>query len=204
MPEDVETGIPQEGFNAHTFFEQHKSRIGLYCALFAAALVVAAVFQVISHKRRQAAGLALAQAVGADDYRKVIAQYGSSTAGADAELLLAAKQREEKKYDDAAATLRDFIARHSDHPLISGAWLSLGATIEAQGKHDEALQTYTDLISKYSGSYSTPFAMIAQANIQREKGNAEEARRTIENMMAQFPDSPVVEEGRRLLMLLTN
>jgi TolA-binding protein len=203
MPEPADTGIPQEGFDAHSFFEQHKSRIGLYAALFAAALVIYGVSQILIHNRNQAARDALAKATAAADYRQVVEKYGSSKAGADATLLLAAKLREEKKYDEAAALLRDFISKHSTHPLISGAWLSLGATLEAQGKHDEAMQTYTDLISKHSTSYSTPFAMMAQAGIQRDKGNAEEARRTIENMMSQFPDSPVTQEGQRLLQMMS-
>jgi TolA-binding protein len=202
MPENADQGIPQEGFNAHTFIEQNRSRIGLIAALLAVGLVVFGVVQAVAHKRNQAATQALAAATDTAGYQKVLDQYASTTAGGDAALLLAAKQREEKKYEESAATLRNFIANHSSHPLISGAWLSLGATIEAQGKLDDAMQTYSDLISKFSTSYSTPFAMMAQANIQREKGNTDEARRTLENMMSQFPDSPVTQEGQRLMQML--
>jgi TolA-binding protein len=203
MPENADQGIPQEGFDAHTFIEQNKSRIGLIAAVVAVALVVFGVVQTVSNSRDKAATQAFAAATDDAGYRKVMDQYGSTRAGGDAALILAAKLREEKKYDESVALLKSFISSHSSHPLISGAWLSLGATLEAQGKLDEAMQTYADLISKFSTSYSTPFAMMAQANIQRQKGNNEDARRTLENMMSQFPDSPVTQEGRRLMQMMS-
>jgi TolA-binding protein len=189
-------------FDAELFWEQHKSKVLLGTAAIIAALVIFAGWQISAQRTAIAAQSALASAKSADDYAKVIMEFAGSPAAGNAHLLLAASQREAKKYAEAVATLRAFGEKYPSHPFAGGGLLSLGATLEAQGKTDEAVQTYQQVATKFAATYSAPVAALAQAGILRAQGKTDEARSAYESIIAQFPDSFLIRDAQVQLQTL--
>jgi TolA-binding protein len=190
------------GFDPYLFWIQHKGKIMLYGALFVAALFIFGISQAVSAKKTAASTAALATATSVEDFQKIITDYAGTPAAADAQLKLAAKLRDEKKYDEAIATLQKFSTDHPTSPLISGAMLSLGATQELAGKLDDAMQTYQQCAVKYPHSYGGPISMLRQASLLQNKGKNDEARRVYENVIAQYQGTYFAQSATQSLSLL--
>src|SRR5207237_116107 len=114
-------------------------KVVAYVALLVIGVVIFGLYEYTNERRTAEVERLFSQAHTASAYREVANKFPRTVAGGDAELMLAASLRNEKKYDEAAATLKSFIDRNGTHPLIDGAWISLAATQEAQGKFDEAM-----------------------------------------------------------------
>ena len=201
MPIDSEISATP-GFEPHIFWEAHKGKIIFYSALLIGALLIFSIYEYTTSERVKASGALFAQAKTADDYKAVIEKYPHTISAGNASLLLAQTLRDEKKYDDAVATLRKFTQDFPDHPLLSTGWLSLAETLEAQGKTDEAASTFQQVTSKFPDSYSAPIAALEQANLLRLRGKNDEARVAYENILTQYRDSYCAQEATRDLRLL--
>ena len=119
------------GFDPMVFWIQHRTKIVLLAAVLVVGLITFAVSEYIRTRNNTAAEELFAKAESPDSLRKVIAEYPSTAAAGNAQLMLAAKLREEKKFGESTTTLRAFIEKHPEHQLISGAWTSIGANLEA-------------------------------------------------------------------------
>ena len=111
----------------------------------AAALIVAVLAMVgyagyrfyVNHRDASAADL-LGNAKSAEDYQAVIARYPGTPAGGSAYLLLAEKQRNEKKFADSNSTLQAFIEKNPEHELGPIAQLTMAANLQAMPVQDGA------------------------------------------------------------------
>lgn len=189
----------EHGFDPVLFWHEHKSKIILYSVLLIAGLTIYALYSVNQHKKSAEARTQLASAKTIEDYAKVASDFPGTLTAAHAQMLLAEKQRKEKKYTDSIATLRKLIADNPDYPLLPGAYLSLAETQQANGQTDDALLTYRDIVNNYANSYAAPFAALAKGHIYRAQGNKEEARKAYEAVISQFPDSELIQEASRAL-----
>ena len=183
------------GFDPLVFWIQHKSKIVMLAVVFAVALAAFAISEYLRTSTNAAAQKLLASGNSAEVYQKVITEYPKTAAAGNAHLLLAAKLREEGKYDESTATVRSFIDKYPEHPLISGGWTSIAANLEAQGKPDEALTTYQKVTTAYANSFSAPLALLAQARLLATKGKPDEARRLYEQVMTQYQDNMVAQQA---------
>jgi len=194
--------VSPEVFESPEFWEEHKNKILIYGAVILLALGGYGIYALTSQRKTAAAETAYAQAATAAEFQAVTHDYAGTTAAGNAALQLADKLRSEKKYDEAAAAARDFIAKYPDHPLIGGAWVSLATTYELQGKLDEALSTYQEAAVKYPEAYSTPLAMNSQARILTQQGKKEDAKRIYQDVVARYPQSLFAHEAMRELRFL--
>src|SRR5262249_39692971 len=115
-----------------------------------------------------------------------IARYSGTPAGASAYLLLAQKQREEKKFAEANATLQRFIEANPDHDFVPTARLAMAANLESTGKDDEALTIYQQVAAQYANTYNGPPALISQVPILKAKNRIEDARRVCEDILTKY------------------
>lgn len=187
------------GFEPLLFWDQHKGKILLYAALLAVALISFAAYQMATQRKLAAAADQLAQASNEEDYRRLIQKFPRTTAAANAQLLLAAQLRAEKKYDESNAVLKSLLDQTPDYSLADGASLSMAANYEAQGKTSEAIETYQQISSRFAGFYSAPVAAISRANLLKATGKADEAKRAYENVLTQFPQSLLARDASREL-----
>lgn len=184
------------------FWEIHKGKIIVYGSLLLLGAIAFGAYSFQQEAKRTAAGAAYSAAHTPGELEEVIRSYMGTVVAGDAALQLADQQRQEKKYDEAVATLRAFIAKNPEHPLIAGAWLSLANTLEVQGKTEEALDVYQQTGSKYPKSYAAPIALISEARLRVQAGHPEAAKPLYEGLIARFPKSLYAREAMRELRFL--
>ena len=197
----TETAAP-EGFDLLVFWYHNRRKILIYAGFIVAAFAVYGIFEFVNQQRRAESQQLFAKAESVADFRKVMEAYPGTRVAGNAALEIAAKLREEKKYDEAVTVLRNFIAKYPEHPLVNGAWTSLAATYELQGDLDKALDTYQQVASKSPNAFTTPVAMMAQARIYAQKGKKDDARRIYQDVLARYQDSIFGSEASRELRFL--
>lgn len=199
MPTDP---VYPESLEPMEFWDEHKTKILIYGGLLIIVLAGYGIFALTSYQKRTAAAAAYAEATTAANFQQVARDYSGTVTAGNADLRLADKLRDEKKYDEALGTLRDFIAKSPEHPLASGAWTSLASTYELQGKVDEAIDAYQQAATKFPSAYTTPLAMNSQARLLAQKGKKEEAQRLYQDVAARYPESVFAREAMRELRFL--
>ncbi len=183
------TPPPKDEFDLLVFWMQHQRKVIAIASLLAVALLVFLAAEFLRIQKLTGSARALSTATDETALRKVLSDYPGTAAAGEAHLLLAERLRKAGKLDEAATTLRAFIDKSPEHPLISGAWTSLAATQEMQGKTDEALSTYQRVSTSFSTSFSAPVALLGQARIFKQKGKTEDARRIYDQVINQFPET---------------
>ncbi len=171
---------------AHVFWLRFQKEIAaaLIIALF--AMVGFAGYRFYANHRDSKAAELLGNAKTAEEYQDVIARYAGTPAGASAYLLLAEKQRNEKKFVEANTTLQSFIDKNPEHEFAPTAQLIMAGNLEAMGKNDEALAIYQQVAVKYPNSFSAPLAMISQVPLLKAKNRIEDARRVCEEILTKY------------------
>jgi TolA-binding protein len=184
------------------FWERFKKEI--IAALIVASLAVIGFtgYRYYSDRRAAAASASLARAKTAQEYQQVIASYPNTPAAADAYLLLAEVQRNEKKFAEANTTLQTFVDKFPDQEFVSTARMAMAANLESMGKSDEALAMYQRIATTYPNSFNAPLALLSQVFILKGKNKSDEARRVCETILTQYRTSFWASEAVQELRLL--
>lgn len=184
------------------FFERFKKEIIAVLIVVLVALLGFTGYRFYSDRRSAAASASLASAKTAQEYQQVIARYPNTPAAADAYLLLAELQRNDKKFADANMTLQAFIDKSPQNEFVSTARMAMAANLESMGKSDQALAMYQQIATTYPNSFNAPMALLAQVYILKGKNRNDEARRAVETILSQYRNSFWVGEAVQELRLL--
>ena len=184
------------------FWERFKVEIAAVLLIALLAIVGFGVYRFYSDRRNSAASALLGSAKSTEDYQQVIARYPATPAGADAYLLLAQAQRDERKFAEANGTLEVFIAKNPDHEFVATARMAMAANLESLGKTDEALSMYQKIAATYPKNFNAPLALLSQVHILKVKNQTEEARRVCEKILTDYRESFWAGEAGRELRLL--
>lgn len=184
------------------FWERFKKTITAALLIVLIAVIAFTGYRFYSDRRAVAASALLASAKSAQEYQQVIDRYPSTPAAADAFLLLAEAQRNEKKFADANTTLQTFITKYRQHEFVSTARMAMAANLESMGKADEALTIYQQVASAYSNSFNAPMALLSQVYILKAKNRNEDARKICETVLTQYRTSFWASEAMQQLRML--
>jgi TolA-binding protein len=184
------------------FWERFKTPITVVLLIGLLAVLAFTGYRFYLDRRAEAASALLASARSAQEYEQVIARYPNTAAAADAYLLLAEAQRNEKKFAEANTTLQTFIAKYPQHEFVSTARMAMAANLESLGKTDEALAMYQQIASTYSNSFNAPMALLSQVYILKAKGRNDDARRICETVLTQYRTSFWASEAMQQLRLV--
>src|SRR5947208_3160536 len=184
------------------FWERFKKPIIAALLIVLIALIAFTGYRFYSDRRVLVASALLASAKSAQEYQQVIDSYPSTPAAADAYLLLAEAQRNEKKFAEANTTLQAFISKYPQHELVSTARMAMAANLESRGKADEALTIYQQVASVYPNSFNAPMALLSQVYILKAKNRNEDARKICETVLTQYRTSFWAGEAMQQLRLL--
>lgn len=184
-----QTPEDSHSFDPVVFWIQNKSGIQAIAGLFAAGLVFYGVSEWNSARKDASASEAFAAAKTPEQLAAFVSGNSGIPLAGNAALLLAEKQRAEKKFDEAIATLRSFLAASPAHPFAGAAYLGIAATQEQQGKAEDALTTYRNLATTDLRGFATPVAWLRIARILKAQGKNEEAKAAYESLQSQFPKS---------------
>jgi TolA-binding protein len=176
----------EPAIEARVFWMRFQKEIAAALIVILLAIAGYAGYRLYMSRRDSTAAEALGNAKTQPDYEQVIERYSGTPAGASAYLLLAQKQRDEKKLAEANATLQKFTDKYPEHDLVPTARVAMAANLEALGKNDEALAIFQQVAQKYPNSYDGPLALISQVPLLKAKGRADEARRVCEEMMTKY------------------
>src|SRR5215467_677610 len=175
--------ITDTAVEARVFWLRYQKEIAAALIVVLLAILGFGGYRLYVSRRNATAAESLGNAKTPHDYEEVIARYPGTPAGASAYLLLAQKQREEKKFAEANATLQRFIEANPDHDFVPTARLAMAANLESMGKDDEALLIYKEVATKYTDTYNGPLALISQVPILKAKNRIEDARRVCEEIL---------------------
>jgi predicted negative regulator of RcsB-dependent stress response len=184
------------------FWERFKKPITAALLIVLLAMIAFTGYRFYSDRRVAAASALLASAKSAQEYQQVIDRYPSTPAAADAYLLLAEAQRNEKKFAEANKTLETFITKYPQHEFVSTAKIAMAANLESMGKADEALTQYQQIASAYPNSFNAPVALLSQVYILKAKNRNDDARRICETILTQYRTSFWAGEAMQQLRLL--
>ncbi len=172
------------------FWERFKTEIIAVLIIAVLAILGFAGYRFYSDRRAAAASALLARAKSAEAYQEVIVNYPNTPASADACLLLAEAQRNQRKFTEATATLQVFINKNPNHEFVSTAKMAMAANLESMGKNDEALSIYQQIASIYPNNY-----------LLKSKNRIEEARRVCETILTRYRESFWAGEAAQELRL---
>src|SRR6266508_4197305 len=184
------------------FWERFKKQITAALVIVLLAVIAFTGYRFYADRRAAGASALLASAKTAQEYQQVILRYANTPAAADAYLLLAETQRNEKKFAEANTTLQTFIAKYPQHELLSTARMAMAANLESLGKTDEALAMYQQIASAYPNSFNAPLALLSQVYILKAKNRNDDARRICETILTQYRTSFWAGEAFQELRLL--
>ena len=184
------------------FWERFKKQITAALIIVLLAVMAFTGYRFYSDRRAATASALLASARSAQEYQQVIDGYPSTPAAADAYLLLAEAQRNEKKFAEANKTLETFIAKYPQNEFVSTAKMAMAANLESMGKADEALVMYQQIASTYPNSFNAPMALLSQVYILKAKNRNDDARRICETILTQYRTSIWAGEAMQQLRLL--
>ncbi|HUE41433.1 MAG TPA: tetratricopeptide repeat protein [Chthoniobacterales bacterium] len=178
---------------AQVFWLRFQKEIAAALVIAILAIIGYAGYRLYTNQRDEKAAKLLGGAKTAQEYQDVIARYPSTPAGASAYLLLAEKQRNEKKFAEANTTLQTFIDKNPEHEFAPTAQLIMAGNLEAMGKNDEALAIYQQVAVRYPNSYTAPLAMISEVPLLKAKNRIEDARRVCEEILTKYrmPGQPM-------------
>lgn len=184
------------------FWYHHRREIAIGFVILLLAAAGWGAFRFYSSKRDTDAAAQLAAANSADDFKRIISQFGGTPAGGSAYVMLGGKQRSEGQFAEANKTLQEFIDKNPKHELVPSAKITMAADLESLKKTDEALSLYQQIAAAYPRSFTAPLALISQVPLLKEKNQPEAARRACETIVSQYPDSFWAGEATRELRTL--
>ncbi len=171
---------------AQVFWLRFQKEIAAALIILILAIVGFTGYRFYTHRRNSTAAELLGKAKNPQDYQEAISRYPGTPAGASAYLLLAEKQRNEKKFAEANATLQAFIQKYPEHDFAPTAQLAMAANLESMGKNDEALTIYQQVATKYPNAYQAPLALISQVPLLKAKNRIDDARRVCEEILTKY------------------
>jgi tol-pal system protein YbgF len=127
------------------------------------------------------------------------AQAGVTPGGPEAEYQAAFVLLKDGKYDEAAAALRDFVARNPGHELAPNAMYWLGEAHYVRRDYPAALAAFEGLLKDYPGNRKTPDALLKVGYCQVELQRPGPARAALSRVVQEFPETQAAAEARARL-----
>ena len=180
------TTTTEASVEAQVFWLRFQKEIAAALIIAVLAMIGYAGYRFYASQRDSKAAELLGAAKTPEEFQAVITRYAGTPAGASAHLLLAEKQRAEKKFTDSNASLQAFIDKNPEHEFAPTAQLMMAANLEDMGKTDEALALFQQIAAKYPTSYSAPLALISQVPILKAKNRTDDARRVCEDILTKY------------------
>jgi len=123
------------------------------------------------------------------------AQAAVTPGSPEAEYQAAFNLLKEGKYDEAAAALRDFLAKHPQHELASNATYWLGEAHYVRRDYPAALAAFEGMLRDYPGARKAPDALLKSGYCQYELKRYAPARATLTRLVQEFPGTPAAAEA---------
>jgi tetratricopeptide (TPR) repeat protein len=185
----AEPSRPIPSFDPEVFWALHKQKIVLGAVLAVLILLGGSVYFGIQAIQTQNAEKAYSQANSIEGWQAVIRQFPNSVAAGNANLRIAAKLREDGKYQESDSNYETLIRQYTKYPLVVNGYMGLAANAELEKNLDKALDYYRKVIALFGNSFQAPMALLHEARITAARGSLKEARTLYESIVQRFPES---------------
>lgn len=105
-------------------------------------------------------------------------------------------------YPAAIAGMREFIARHPDHPLADNAYYWLGQTYYLNREYAPAIEAFASVGSRSPDSAKAPDALLKRGLSELELKRTEAAKRSFNDLVTRYPASDSARLAREQLLRL--
>lgn len=181
--------LTQDPAAGEQFVDKHQVKLIALALLLIIVAVVVVVQREIKKSQEETAGALLVSKSEAADLEGIIKNYEGTAAAGSATILLAEKQWEEEKEDEAIATLRGLVDSAEAHPAHATALASLAAKLRKQEKTSDAEKLLTEITEDTDARYMAAYAWIALGDIAAEKGDLEAAEKAYTTVEKDFSDN---------------
>ncbi|MFL5617204.1 MAG: tetratricopeptide repeat protein [Gemmatimonadaceae bacterium] len=130
------------------------------------------------------------------DLKKVADQYASTSAGAEAGMLLAQVKLEQADYQGAVTTLKELTARNESGPYASPLRSLLGDAYAQLGKYAEAAAEYERAAQATHAPNERALILAKIGRAQMAAGNVSKARQAWETLANQTDNAGLAAEAR--------
>ncbi len=195
---DIEKAQPA----VEQFLDNHQMKLVALALLLILAALVYVVQDKLKQGQEETAGALLVSKTATADLEGIANDFEGTAAAGSSKILLAEKQWEEGKKDEAIATLRGFIDSAEAHPARASAIGSLAAKLQKQGKTSDAEKLFTELTEDTDAGYLAAYAWITLGDIAVKKGDLAAAEKAYSTVEKDFSKTTHAQDAtkRRLLM----
>jgi TolA-binding protein len=180
---------PVSAFDLEIFWTLHKQKVLIGAALLIATFLGASIYFGFQAIQKQKAEAAYAAAASVDRWQAVIRQFPNVLAAGNSYLRIAAKLRDDGKYQESDSAYNSFIRQFPKHPLLVDGYMGLAANAELEKHPDKALEYYKEVTIQLGSSYQAPMALFHQARLTEAKGQLKEAQQLFESVVKRYPES---------------
>lgn len=184
-------------FEAETFWARHKSRILGGVAIAVAIGIGVGLWLWGQRQEGIEAQRALAEAKATEDLGKVVEQFPSTAAAAEALLRQGDIAAQAEQWDASASAYRKFLNLFPKHALVANALMGLGGAQEAMGRYPDAEDAYRRVFEEHRQSHRAAEARLALGELLAAQGRDREAREAFDTLMSVYPQSVWVQLARR-------
>jgi tetratricopeptide (TPR) repeat protein len=185
----AEPSRPISSFDPEVFWALHKQKIVLGAILAVLILLGGSVYFGMQAIQTQNAEKAYSRADSIEGWQAVIRQFPNSIAAGNAYLRIAAKLREDGKYQESDSNYETLIRQQPKYPLVVNGYMGLADNAELEKNLDKALDYYRKVTALFGNSFQAPMALFHEARITAAKGSLKEARTLYESIVQRFPES---------------
>jgi tetratricopeptide (TPR) repeat protein len=173
-----------EQFEPDVFWQNHGRKIILGLAAGAVIAVAGYFWQSSAESAREEMTTRFSQAKTAEDYERIIQDYGTKPVAANALFKLASIRFDEKRHDDAEQAYKTFIQQFPQNPLVPSARFGLAMIVEARGEFAKAKEMYQQFLGQYPSSALNPAVRVAVARCTEALGQTAEAEQLYQDAEA--------------------
>lgn len=171
------------------FLDNNQKLLLVVAVLIAVGTAAFVVLKGVEKGKQETAGASMIDAMSTDDLKKMIDEHAGTQAAKSAQLLLADNQWNTGQKEASISTLREFLAKQSDHPAAPTAKASLASKLMALSKTDEATPLLQDLVDDPQARYLAAYSLISLGDIAAAAGDSEKAKSHYERVIAEYSDS---------------
>ncbi len=109
------------------------------------------------------------------------------------------KSFDQRKYQDAVVSFKDFTAAYPKHKLAGNAYFWQGESYFQMKDYARAALAYQEVIAKYPGSAKIQSSMLKQGIALHNAGKKDAAKERLNELVKRYPSSPEATRAKQFL-----
>jgi predicted negative regulator of RcsB-dependent stress response len=198
LPDPIPSSVPEDLIPAWLWFKENGTQ---WLVTIAVAILLAVGVSVFLRNRAGQAAKASEQLLAqptVETLEKTVADYGSTPAGAAAQLKLAKAYCDSGRYAEALSKYDEFIKAHASYPFADVARVGRGFALCGLNQTDEAIAVFRSFREKNPGHYLAQQATFGEAACLALQGKKDAAKNLLQELRAANRETPWETAAKRM------